>query len=344
MRPVISAIKFGAHLGSGNFGSVFECEHQIHGKIAVKVMEKKLNESPADWQQRKNDLLAEGINLKTAEHDRVVKVLDLTHDLSADKIYLSLELCAGSLGQLYAAGPIQISNVRAYLSDTASGLSCVHSRGIIHRDIKPANLLLGFDGRVKIGDFGLVTDRLVLGYGSMAGYSDHIAYEVWNNKLTSIKSDIWALGMTAYRLLHGHYFYSFGPVPQYEVQMGDFAKRLQWLPHIPKPWRSFIRKCMNDDPCSRYQTIDQISAAISQLPLEPNWMCNFNPQGSRWERYNNGRRIEVTHTICSPRNQNWQAVSYPLGTTGRYRTLAGSTGVTSKAQIQRELEKYLGAI
>jgi serine/threonine-protein kinase len=342
MRPVLSEIKFGPHLGSGYFGSVFECEHKIHGKIAVKVMEKKPGEPPEDWQQRKDDLLAEGINLKTAEHDRVVKVLDLTHDLAADKIYLSLEFCGGSLDQLYNAGPIPIGTLRTYLADTASGLSCVHSCEIIHRDIKPANLLIGLDGRVKIGDFGLVTDRLVLGYGSMAGYSDHIAYEVWNNHLTSKKSDIWALGMTAYRLLHGHYFYSVGPLPRVEVRIGEFARRLKWLPHVPKKWRAFIRKCMHDDPRSRYQTIDQVSAAISQLPIETNWICNFRSNGSSWERYSNNRRIEVTHTITSPRNQSWRAVSHPMGVTGRCRTLASSTGVTSKSQVQRELEIFLG--
>lgn len=344
MRNVVSAIKFGPHLGSGHFGSVFECEHHIHGKIAVKVMEKAEQESDESWQQRKNDLLAEGINLKTAEHDRVVKVLDLTHDLTEDKIYLSLELCSGSLGQVYVSGPIPISTLRGYLADTASGLSCVHSREIIHRDIKPANLLIGLDGRVKIGDFGLVTDRLVLGYGSMAGYSDHIAYEVWNNRLTSKKSDIWALGMTAYRLLHGHQFYRLGPLPRHEVRMGEFAKRLQWLPHVPKQWRAFIRKCMHDDPRSRYQTIYEVSAAISQLPIKPDWICKFSPLGSRWERYQNDRKIVVSHTIISPRNQNWHAVSHPIGAIGRCRTLAISTGVTSKKQIQHELEEFLGGI
>ena len=32
------------------------------------------------------------------------------------------------------------------------------------------------------------------------GYKDHIAYEVWSSAQTSQKSDIWALGMTLYRL------------------------------------------------------------------------------------------------------------------------------------------------
>jgi serine/threonine protein kinase len=51
---------------------------------------------------------------------------------------------------------------------------------MLHRDIKPGNLLRSLSGVTKIGDFGLVTDDIILGYGSIAGYQDHLAPEVWN--------------------------------------------------------------------------------------------------------------------------------------------------------------------
>lgn len=342
MRATISAFRLGHEIGKGHFGTVYECDHPVQGKIAVKLLQKEAEESDAEWQQRKMDLLAEAQHLKAAEHERVVRVYDFVHDAFEDKIYLSLELCTGSLGQLYERGPVDISSLRTYLNDTATGLCCVHGKGILHRDIKPKNILIGTDGRAKLGDFGLVTDRLVLGYGSMAGYSDHIAYEVWHTSLTSKKSDIWGFGMTAYRLLLGRDFYDSLPLPADEVRAGGYASKLRWLPHIPKRWRAFIRKCMADDPYQRFPTAESMQTAISKLPIEPSWICHYSPGLTKWNRQKRNRIIEVTHSIHSARKHEWKALSKPSINSGRILTLGSSEGPTSRAKALRELEAFLG--
>ena len=339
MRTTYSFLSLGVQLGCGHFGVVHEGEHPVQGKIAVKMMERLDGESDTDWQQRKMDLLSEAQHLKAAEHERVVRVFDVSHDVEADRIYLALEHCMGSLGDLYEMGPIQIATLRAFLFDAASGLCGVHSNEIIHRDLKPSNILIGADGRAKLGDFGLVTDRLILGYGSMAGYSDHIAHEVWQSQLTSKRSDIWAFGMTTYRLLLGRNVYE--SMPANDAKEAGYSTRLCWLPHVPKRWRSFVKKCLRDDLNERFQSAEAMMSAISALPIEPNWSCSYSSGKTEWSRPKGNRDIIVTYYVRSSRKHEWRAISMPSNGNGRSRTLASSAGCVPRRQALTEIETFL---
>lgn len=222
------------------------------------------------------------------------------------------------------------------------GLAALHARKMLHRDLKPGNILIDAAGVAQIGDFGLVTDKLLLGYASQAGYNDHIAHEVWLGKGTSIKSDVWAFGMTLYRLIHGKLWYEESVEPKAIIKNGGFADTLKWLPHVPKAWRRVIRKMMNDDTASRYQTAGQALGGLSRLPVSPIWSVSVAPDVVRWEQTAKARRIVVEWRRHSPRKHEWTAWSEPLGK-GRKMTLGGSGGVVGSRQALKELEAYFGA-
>jgi len=174
-----SDLSLGKVIGSGYFGTVYKGSDPVHGQVAVKVLEQVPGEADPDWQVRKQGLLAEGQRLAAAAHNHVVRVFHLVESDTSDQIMLVMELCSGgSLLRDYETGPMEIDRIQKISTQTGIGLASLHARGMVHRDIKPANLLLGSDGRIRLGDFGLVTDKLVLGYASQAGYLDHVAYEV----------------------------------------------------------------------------------------------------------------------------------------------------------------------
>jgi serine/threonine protein kinase len=201
--------------------------------------------------------------------------------------------------------------------------------------------LIDGSGVAQLGDFGLVTDDLLLGYGSAAGYSDHIALEVWQGRGTSVKSDIWALGMTLFRLLHGKQWYEEAARPRDLVPDGGFADTLKWLPHVPKVWRRVIRRMLADDPATRFQSAGQALTAISRLTT-PEWTTCVTSTLVRWEQRKKSRLHIVEWQRRSRHKNEWSAWSEPLGA-GRRRALDGATTVVATRQAVAQLEAYFAA-
>lgn len=337
---LVSNLQLGSSLGHGHFGEVFLGQDDVHGVVAVKIIQQDPAESVAEWQLRKQGLLQEGQRLSQATHPNVVRVFQLLESQTSDAVHLVMEFCdGGSIQADFDSGPICLSDVRTIATEAALGLDALHARGMLHRDIKPANLLRK-NGVTKLGDFGLVTNNIILGYGSAAGYADHLAHEIWHGSGTSIRSDIWALGMTIYRLLHGAEWYSRSPAPRFIVGNGGFSNCLSWLPHIPDRWRRVIRNMLRDDPQSRYQNIGQVMSALATLPVEPDWSCLAGSAKVQWQRSANGRQIQVEWNTASPRRHEWSAWSEPIGATGRSRSLAGSTSAIGRVQAMEEMRQF----
>jgi serine/threonine-protein kinase len=320
-------LKIGPAIGAGHFGEVFSGIDEAHGNVAVKIQEKLVFETDADWQARKQTHLAEGKRLSQARHANVVHIHGLLESDARDAVLIVMDHCpGGSLQARFEAGPMKLGDVRRYITQVTMGLIALHARGMLHRDIKPGNILLNKKDVAQLGDFGHVTDNIVVGYASAAGYSDHLAPEVSNGGGTSIRSDIWALGMTMYRLLHGAEWYSRLPPPRHVAGHGGFAKSLPWLPHIPPPWRTVVRTMMNDDTAARYQNGNAVLRALSQLETSQ-WECDVTADQITWTCEVKKRAYLVELIQTGPDNFNWEARSRSIGP-GNRRSFGASTNVT----------------
>jgi serine/threonine-protein kinase len=148
--------------------------------------------------------------------------------------------------------------------------------------------------------------------------------------------------MTLYRLLHGEVWYEEAPRPQTMIEDGGFVDTLKWLPHIPKPWRTFIRRTMNDAPAKRFQNTTQVLAGIAALPVEPQWEVEVAPQLIKWHRTKGQRRIKVEWERISSRKHQWRAWSEPIAS-GRSMSLDGSGGVVGQGKAIAGLKAFFGA-
>ncbi|HVR30639.1 MAG TPA: protein kinase, partial [Thermoanaerobaculia bacterium] len=145
---------------------------------------------------------------RLGDHPNVVTVYDVLEESGA--IYVITQLMSG--GDLatriaqHPGGRLGIEEAVAIAVQICRALEHAHGRGIVHRDLKPANVWLTGDTTAKLGDFGLAVaadQTRVTAPGTIVGTVDYMAPEQVLGKPADVRSDLYALGATLYKMLTG---------------------------------------------------------------------------------------------------------------------------------------------
>ena len=124
---------------------------------------------------------------------------------------------------------------------------------IVHRDVSPQNVMIGYDGRVKLIDFGVArwvdsTTRT----GSLAGKVRYFSPEQIRGKPVDRRSDIYSLGVMLYEALLG------GPAFTGPNEMAIMDAILQGkprrIPDAPAAVLDPLRRAMSPDPRDRFSS------------------------------------------------------------------------------------------
>ena len=202
----------------------------------------------------------------------------------------------GSVDSVYRGRPVPLRTGVKILCDLSWGLEYAHNRDYIHRDIKPANILLGPNDIAKLSDFGLAA-RVPRGEtASPYGYLTHVAPEVFSDEISSTLSDVYALGVTAYRIINGDGF-----LPQINdvgelqdaILSGEYPERDHYRPYVPAKLRRIINKCMSVDPNQRYQSASAFRRQLESNELYCDWEWRRIRRGVRYQTRINTTRITV---------------------------------------------------
>lgn len=358
-RRGVNEINLGAVLGRGHFGKVVEATVPPHGNVAVKVIDclrAKDLLGTTSWTELQNHLFAEAVNLSNANHDHVVQVYGVQNSPNRDEVYIIMERCDSSLGALCKDGPTPLAVAIVAIRHALMGLEALHNRNMIHRDLKPSNVLRK-GGSFRLGDFGLVTDVLVKGYATRQGYSEHLAPETFDVGLTSPATDVWAMGMTIFRVLNGEPWYArcleglgvdkadpiaAAPVLEDLITSGNFAQRLRWMPHVPDKWRRFVRKALSYKVASRYQNGGAMLSGMHGfgVPHGPSWECAYTDDLVRWRRERGAREEIVEWRRISPRKHEYLAFTRNTDGTERRKTLFASKEPVNLETASRELQGF----
>ena len=296
---------FQKKLGAGQFGEVWlAIDTGLNTERAVKLI-------PPSKVFNPNNFFQEAQILKAAEHPNVVHVEE-TGEMQDGQIYVAMEyLPAGSVGVKTKNAYLDLISAKRIMIDALRGLELAHSKGILHRDIKPANILIGYNGEGKLSDFGLAipigANLSTLGIKDQA-YISHLAPEVYSSHKYSIASDIYACGVTLYRLVNGDIY-----LPKLSVTEtmagcinGKYPDRKHYRDFIPKSLKMVINRAIHVDPSKRYQSAQEMRHALEKAVIKMNWDEIILPNGQQWNCKRTSKCYEVSEVKIS--DNKWAVV------------------------------------
>jgi serine/threonine protein kinase len=167
---------------------------------------KRLAENLARDDELRARFVREGRLAARLSDPNVVRIYDVGED--DGRPFIAMEYVDGeTLAELLARrGPLPPDEVAGLGVQICRALAAAHGAGLVHRDVKPQNLLLGRDGTLKLGDFGIAFGlegtRLTTA-GTVLGTAAYLAPEQARGEDVTAAADLYAAGAVLYELLTG---------------------------------------------------------------------------------------------------------------------------------------------
>lgn len=259
-------------IGRGQFGQVYHAfDRALSAEKAIKILEVT---DPSQYL----DALKEAHILNLCRHKHIVAIneANIFPVNGVPRLVLDLEFIAeGSLQAALEDHWISIRAAVSYIRGALMGLEFAHSQGFLHRDIKPANVLLA-PTAAKLSDFGLATKHHPGTQGSGQGYITHLPPEFFVSNATSQSTDIFATGVTLYRVVsnicdwHAR-LQSLTNVDQL-ICKGAVIQKLGFEPYIPRQIRRIVRAACSPEVTNRYSSASAFRQQLDSLRFSIEWV------------------------------------------------------------------------
>jgi len=173
-------------------------------------------------------------------------------------------------------------HVVTIMTSAASGLHHAHELrgadrkplGLVHRDVSPANILVGYDGTVKVVDFGIAkaAGSAQTRSGTLKGKVAYMAPEQCNGQPVDRRSDVFALGILLYELVTVRRLFKGDTdfLTMSAIVSGKVPKPSLHRPDLPKKLEEIILKALALEPSKRYQSADELRQALEQFAVKAN--------------------------------------------------------------------------
>lgn len=247
-------------IGEGGMANVYLAYDTIlERNVAVKILRGDLSNDEKFVRRFQR----EALSASSLNHPNIVEMYDVGEENGV--FYIVMEYIDGkTLKQLIKKrGHLTIPEAIDIMIQLTQGLSVAHNSYIIHRDIKPQNIMVLEDGLVKITDFGIamaINAADLTQTNSVMGSVHYLPPEQAAGKGSTIKSDIYSLGILFYEMLAGTM--PFRGETAVEIALKHIKDPMPSIrkvnPKVPQSVENIIYKCTAKNPKNRYSSVMEL--------------------------------------------------------------------------------------
>ena len=266
-------------LGSGAMGTVYRAhDTSLDRDVAVKVLRTRLAEDPAVVDRFVREARAAArVNHPNLTHIYFVGDADGPTDAAPRTMFFAMEYVPGATFEqdVAANGPAPLGKFVDMIVQAARGLAAAHGAGVVHRDVKPSNLMVLPDGTVKVTDFGLAkslgADVSASADGSLLGTPTYMSPEQCRGRGVDARTDIYALGLTAWFVLAARPPYASDSLGQMlQDQMNSPLPSIRDVrPELPPALERALSYMCEKDPEKRPASMEEVAGLFEPFRPRP---------------------------------------------------------------------------
>ena len=277
-------------LSAGGMAEVFIAKQRGIGGFEKPVALKRIQRQLLEKRQLAVDLfLNEAKIAGRLMHPNIVQVFDVGEVGGA--LYLAMEYVHGTdLRDLhkelrarrlkmpiaiacYIVREIAMALHHAYWSKDMAGKQLT----VVHRDVSPHNVILGFDGVVKLLDFGVALSAVTeQGESMIVGKWQYMSPEHTANQQLDHRSDLFSLGVILFLLCTRSMPFVGSDVREivWKIRAGQLSNEALIAAALPDDLEQLIRRMLDPDPDNRPATGHDVVTALSKIARDHHLECS----------------------------------------------------------------------
>ncbi|MBA2541683.1 MAG: serine/threonine protein kinase [Deltaproteobacteria bacterium] len=289
------------HLAQGGMADVLLARTTGFEGFERHVVLKRIREDALGDDRYVSMFLDEARLAASLHHHNIVQVTDIGQE--DGEYFFTMEYIHGEdaralLAKVSKLGEqVPLEHAIGIVCAAAAGLHHAHDqRGpdraplqLVHRDVSPANIMIGYDGGVKIADFGIAKAAhrtTETRSGTLKGKVAYMSPEQCVGEAVDRRSDVFALGIVLYELLTVRRLFKADNdfMTMTAIVLGYIPPPSNFRPDLPPELEDIILKALANKPSDRYQSAQELRLALEhmaaklQLPILNTSLADYMKQ------------------------------------------------------------------